>query len=91
VERIIRVKTTATAHVGCVSNQACLALDDITFSTIEEEGIAAELVLSDGIQREFDRTDLDFTVDFNGFIRSLYLAAIKFNINILLFSGKERS
>ena len=54
MERVTRVETIATTHVGCVPNQASLALDDLTLGTIEEEGVAAKLVFLDGFQFEFD-------------------------------------
>lgn len=46
--RVIWVETVATAHVGCVPNQTSLALDDLPFGTIEEEGVATKLILFDG-------------------------------------------
>ncbi len=88
MERIIRVKTAAAAHIGWLAYQLNQTLDHFPLSAIKEERVAAILVLFNGIQFKFNGTKLDFTVDFNGFFRGLYFAPVKLDLGLNLFFGE---
>src|SRR5690606_1967947 len=55
-EGVIRIETAAATHIACLTNQSNLTLNDLSLSTIKEEGISAKLVLTNGFQIELYRT-----------------------------------
>gem|GEM_PF-6783388 len=89
MERVIlQAKATTTTHVRWISDQIYKALDNVSFSAIEMKAVTPKLILFDGCQLEDNRTELNFLVNFNGFVGGLHLVAIKFNFHERLFFRK---